>query len=215
MNTKFNISLENINVIPCSITNDWFVTKIIPSYAREKYFISVTGDVPSKNLNNLLLSFSIIKKINKLNGFKLRLVGIQNSSKKKILKKINSLNLNNEVIIEEFLLTSDLQNLYQKSWASLTLSLYEGFGVPVIESMASGTPVICSNTTSLPEVSGGCSILVNPRSIDEIIYAIINMINASEVTRNKMSDDGFNNALKYSETNVSNTIIDFWKNYFF
>ena len=215
LNTKFNISLENINVIPCSITNDWFVTKIIPSYAREKYFISVTGDVPSKNLNNLLLSFSIIKKINKLNGFKLRLVGIQNSSKKKILKKINSLNLNNEVIIEEFLLTSDLQNLYQKSWASLTLSLYEGFGVPVIESMASGTPVICSNTTSLPEVSGGCSILVNPRSIDEIIYAIINMINASEVTRNKMSDDGFNNALKYSETNVSNTIIDFWKNYFF
>lgn len=211
LNEKFKVPLDNIHVIPCSLTNDWFVQDIIPSKNRDKYFISVTGDAPSKNLNNLLMVFSLLKKENKLNDFKLRLVGIAKNSKKKISNVIKSLNLKNDVILENFLSESDLQDLYRNAWASLTLSLYEGFGVPIIESMASGTPVICSNTTSLPEVAGGCALLVNPRSINEIKSAIIDMIKLSEESRSKMSIDGLFNAMIYSESNVSKVISDFWK----
>jgi glycosyltransferase involved in cell wall biosynthesis len=210
LNKKFSVPVENIYVIPCSITNDWFVTDIIPSNNREKFLISVTGDAPSKNLNNLLLSFSSLKKDNLLCDFKLRLVGINKNSKNKIQKAINFLDLENDVILENFLSKSELQDLYRKAWASLTISFFEGFGVPVIESMASGTPVICSNTTSLPEVAGGCSILVDPYSIMEIKRSIINIINSDDDTRTKMSLIGYENAKIYSESNVSKIISDFW-----
>lgn len=210
LNLKFGIPLENIYVIPCSITNDWFVTELIPSNKREKYFISVTGDAPSKNLDNLLFCFSSLKKDNLLLDFKLRLVGINKNSKSKIQKIINLLDLKNDVILEDFMSKSDLQNLYRNAWASLSISLFEGFGVPVIESMASGTPVVCSNTTSLPEVAGGCAILVDPYSINEIREAIINIINTNDDTRTKMSLNGFNNAKIYSESNVSKIIYEFW-----
>jgi glycosyltransferase involved in cell wall biosynthesis len=211
LNQKFNIPLENIHVIPCSITNDWFVKDIIPLESRDKYFISVTGDAPSKNLDNLLLSFNLLKKENKINDFKLRLVGINKISRSKIEKKIKLLDLESIVVIENFLDKTELQYLYRNAWASLTLSLYEGFGVPVIESMASGTPVVCSNTTSLPEVAGGCAILIDPNSINEIKDSIIKIMNLNNYERTKMSLSGFNNANIYNEINVSKIISNFWE----
>jgi glycosyltransferase involved in cell wall biosynthesis len=210
LNKKFSIPLQNIYVIPCSITNDWFVTDLIPSINRKKYFISVTGDAPSKNLYNLLLCFSSLKKDNLLRNFKLRLVGIHKNSKSRIQKMINLLDIENDVIIEDFLSKSNLQDLYRNAWASLTISLFEGFGVPVIESMASGTPVVCSNTTSLPEVAGGCAFLVDPSSINEIREAIVHIMNLDDETRSKISLNGYNNAKIYSESNVSKIIHEFW-----
>ena len=210
LNKNFGIPLKNIHVIPCSVTNDWFVTDIVPANNREKYFISVTGDAPSKNLYNLIFCFSLLKKDNLLQNFKLRLVGIHKNSKSRIQKMINLLDLEKDVILEDFLSKSDLQYLYRNAWASLTISLFEGFGVPVIESMASGTPVVCSNTTSLPEVAGGCAILVDPSSINEIKEAIIYIMNTNDEIRTKMSVNGYNNAKIYSESNVSKIIYDFW-----
>lgn len=65
-----------------------------------------------------------------------------------------------------------LTSLYQNAAVCVYPSLYEGFGLPVLEAMACGCPVVCSNTTSVPEVAGDAAILVNPESADDIAKGI-------------------------------------------
>jgi glycosyltransferase involved in cell wall biosynthesis len=207
----FNVPLKNITVIPCSISNDWFVNDIIPASIRKKYFITVTGDAPSKNLMNIILTFHKLKIDNVLNGFQLLIVGLNNKSKIKFQKILISMDLQNDIILKDFVHKNELQKLYRESWASLTLSLYEGFGIPIVEAMASGTPVVCSNTTSLPEVAGGCAILTNPRSIDDIANSIIKIMNETNDNRDIISANGFHHSLKYKESNVKYVIDKFWE----
>lgn len=210
LHNKFNIPLNKIYIIPCSITTDWFVETIIPSSERKKYLITVSGDAPSKNLYQVLKAMSILKKQNSLNKFQLRVVGIGSKSKRKYESILKKYDIENDVILEKFLSKIELQKLYSEAWASLSLSLYEGFGVPIVEAMASGTPVICSNTTSMPEVAGNSAILVNPNSLEDILNAIKNIINIDEDKRNIMAYNGFINASKYNESNVNFVIEGFW-----
>lgn len=74
---------------------------------------------------------------------------------------------------------SDLPSLYKTAIALIFVSLYEGFGIPVLEAMACGTPVITSNSTALPEVAGGAALLVDPLSMEEIADATARIVNDS------------------------------------
>jgi glycosyltransferase involved in cell wall biosynthesis len=77
-----------------------------------------------------------------------------------------------EVVLTGRLSPTDLDAVYRKAAIVVYPALYEGFGVPVLEAMARGVPVICSNTSSLPEVSGDAAVGVNPGSVREIAAAI-------------------------------------------
>lgn len=212
LNNRFKIPLNKIHVIPCSISSDWFVENIIPASNRQKYFLTVSGDAPSKNLPFLLNSIHILKNLNELNDFKLIIVGINAKSANYFNKLIEKLDLKDDVIIKKFVTKTELQTLYREAWAALTFSLYEGFGVPVVEAMASGTPVVCSNTTSLPEVAGDAAIFINPRSIESSISSLKQIINLSNTERDNMSAIGFQSAQKYNELNIRNITNDFWEN---
>lgn len=209
---KFNIDSNKIQVIPCSISSDWFNYNIVPACHRKKYFLTVSGDSPSKNLLFLLNVISILKKRNQLNGFKLVIVGIGKKSLNYFNSLIYKLGISNEIIIEKFLSKGELQQLYREAWAALTFSLYEGFGVPIIEAMASGTPVICSNTTSLPEVAGNAAIFISPKNIDSALSAIINIMDMSNFDRDAMAQAGFDNAEKYNEFNIMRITNDYISN---
>ena len=76
-------------------------------------------------------------------------------------------------------------------------SFYEGFGLPPLEAMQCGVPVITSNTSSLPEVVGDAGIMVDPQDADELCQAILKIYNSAEV-REKMSHDSLAQALKFS-----------------
>lgn len=91
----------------------------------------------------------------------------------------------------------DLPSYYKGAIALLFASLYEGFGLPVLEAMACGTPVVTSNVTALPEVAGGAALLVNPESTEEISGAIERVIEDSAL-RAKMIAKGFKQAAQYS-----------------
>ncbi|MBU8944447.1 glycosyltransferase family 4 protein [Klebsiella quasipneumoniae] len=112
-------------------------------------------------------------------------------------EKINSLNLGDKVIFVGKVSNDELASLYKGALMLLFPSLYEGFGLPVIEAMACGTPVITSNVTSLPEISGNAALLVDPYSIDAITKAIELISNDVEV-RNQLITDGYTQAKKYS-----------------
>jgi glycosyltransferase involved in cell wall biosynthesis len=79
---------------------------------------------------------------------------------------------------------ADLPALYNGATAFIYPSLYEGFGLPVLEAMSCGTPVITSNTTSLPEVAGDAGILVNPHNIEEIALAIKEILSDEQLRDN-------------------------------
>jgi Glycosyltransferase len=95
----------------------------------------------------------------------------------------------------------ELASLYKGATCLLFPSLYEGFGLPVIESMACGTPVITSNTTSLPEVSEDAALLVSPNDLNEITGAIEKIVNNADI-RDSMVAKGYKQAAKFqwSET---------------
>lgn len=99
----------------------------------------------------------------------------------------------------------DLPGLYRGSLALIFPSLYEGFGLPVIEAMACGVPVVTSTVTSLPEVAGDAALLVDPESVEQITAAINEIVNNTE-TRAMMIDKGFAQAKLFSWEEVARKI---------
>lgn len=207
---RFGILKEKVHVIPCSIPNDWWIEEPILAEEREKYLLTVSGDSPSKNLPMLLEAFSKIIVHDEYKDFKLKIVGVAKKSRGHFLNIVDNLKLQQNVIFEDFLNNTELQQAYRKAWASLTLSLYEGFGIPIVEAMSSGTPVICSNTTSMPEVGGGAAIYADPRNIDSMVNALTEIMKASSERRDEIASDGLMWSKKFSEEAVSKSINNFW-----
>jgi glycosyltransferase involved in cell wall biosynthesis len=104
---------------------------------------------------------------------------------------IASLGIGELVRFEPFLSETDLQNLYRKARAVFVPSLMEGFGIPLLEGMASGTPVISSNTTSLPEVGGDAPRYFDPTDIAEMTGALIGVLSDPELQRDMIRKGTF------------------------
>ena len=122
-----------------------------------------------------------------------------------LLRLCHQFGLINRVVFTGRVPEDDMPSLYRGARALVFPSLYEGFGLPVIESMACGTPVITSNTTSLPEVAGDAALLVNPLSVKEISEAI-ERICKDKALHNTLQHKGFLQAARFSWDNVTNNI---------
>ena len=101
-----------------------------------------------------------------------KIVGKRASAFDDLIKQIAILNLDNDVSFMGRMGTEEIRALYQNAVASVYVSLYEGFGLPVLEAMASGCPVIASDVSSIPEVAGDSAILVQPTDADALAEAI-------------------------------------------
>jgi glycosyltransferase involved in cell wall biosynthesis len=97
---------------------------------------------------------------------------------------------------------AELPSLYRGAEGLVFASLYEGFGLPLLEAMACGTPVITANITAMPEVAGGAALLVNPTSVEQIAAAM-NQIVSDTVLRRQLREKGLAQAAQYSWTNTT------------
>ncbi len=139
-------------------------------YKTSDHFVLAVGNMqPRKNLARLMQAFAQVKRADVI-PHKLVLVGQQLWLTDDVLAQARR--LGDDVILTGYVPDADLPLLYNAADVFCYPSLYEGFGLPVLEAMACGTAVITSNTSSLPEVAGDAALLVNPYAVDEIVNAL-------------------------------------------
>ena len=92
-----------------------------------------------------------------------------------IIQRNHIENIRDYILMPGYIVNSDLPYIYNGAFAFLYTSLRESFGIPLLEAMACGTPVITSNTSSMPEIAGHDAILVNPESSDEIAQMMLQL----------------------------------------
>jgi glycosyltransferase involved in cell wall biosynthesis len=157
------------------------------------YIFFIGGITPLKNFSNIIKSFYMIK--NKV-SVKLVIAGFNRWKFAKDIGLIKKLKLQNDVINLGFLNDDDLPYIYNSAQCLVFPSLYEGFGIPILEAQASGCPVICSKTGCSSEVSGGAAVLVDPYNCGEIAQAIYDIVNDKHLRR-KLIKDGLENVKKF------------------
>jgi len=141
-------------------------------YGIEGRYILFVGTLqPTKNLARLIEAYALARQHTDFNQ-SLVVVGQQGWQYQDIFARISGLGLQDHVIFTGFVPDEDLPALYSGADVFVLPSLYEGFGLPVVEAFACGTPVIASNVASLPEVAGDAAILVNPTDIEGLAQAL-------------------------------------------
>jgi glycosyltransferase involved in cell wall biosynthesis len=207
----FNLSLHDIVVIPNSLSAEWFASEPLPFYSRNPYILTVTGDAPSKNLSSLIHAFSILKNSldSAFHGLKLRVVGLKPRSIPHFASLAKKYAVYSSVVFEGYLAKDSLINLYRQSLLFVLPSLSEGFGIPIIEAMASGTPVACSATTSLPEILGDCGWYFDPRS-PQLIAETMAIALSDHQQRDKHVHAALLRAQQYSQASVARQVHNFW-----
>lgn len=177
---------------------------------KDNYLIYIGTIQPRKNLIRLMEAFAkVAREIDKL---ELVIVGKSSGEGKQgwmfedILKTPQKLGIEDKVKFLGFVPTEDLPLLLSGALAFIQSSLWEGFGIPVVEAMATGTPVIVSNVSSLPEVVGKAGLLVDPYSVDQIEQAIRTVV-ADKKLRQKYAKTGLEQAQKFSWDKMAKDVL--------
>lgn len=143
-----------------------------------KYIMCLCTLEPRKNIELLINAYVELRNENKLN-LKLVLVGRKGWKIENLLNDISTKYVN-DIIVTGFVDDEDLPLIYKAANCFVFPSLYEGFGIPVIEAMYMNVPVICSNTSSLPEVVNDCGILFENNSKEDLKVKILGFLNKTE-----------------------------------
>ena len=149
-----------------------YILKIKDKYGLPaEYLMCLCTLEPRKNIQLLIKSYVELRNEGKMD-LKLVLVGRKGWKIEKLLNEINT-KYSKDIIVTGFIDDKDLPIIYKKSSCFIFPSLYEGFGIPVIEAMYMNVPVICSNTSSLPEVVKGCGILFDNNNKEDLKRKIV------------------------------------------
>lgn len=139
------------------------------------YILYVGGFSPRKNIVGLIEAFSKLLDVYK-KDIKLVIAGKQGKSYSIYKKRAEDLHIENKVLFPGFISLEHLPYLYNAAKLFVYPSFYEGFGLPPIEAMACGTPVVTSNVTSIPEVIKDSGIIIDPNNVEDLASAMHNVI---------------------------------------
>jgi len=202
--TKKNIvNILNVRAdkaeVACGLTSDLYrprnkqeARKKLGLPLKEKIVLSVGGEeTPVKNIPNAIRAYNIVQR--KLNNVLLVHVG---SLSKETLFLIEKLQIKDKLVQMRNLFEEDLALVYNASDVLCFPALYAGFGMPVVEALASGCPVVASNYASLPEVVGDAGCLVDPLDPNQIAEAIENVLTNNELCED-LVEKGFQRVKKF------------------
>lgn len=181
-----------------SITESEFGKQFVP------FILYVGSHAPYKNTRRLIAAFAQLKAPPSL---KLVLVGGDTQHQLDFAHtQLRRFNLLSRAFVFSGLDETELASLYRYCTLFVTASLYEGFGLPVLEAMAYGAPIACSNTSSLPEVADGAAVYFNPLSIEDIATKIQLLLDNAEL-RTRLSAVGQQRARQFTWENTARLIL--------
>jgi glycosyltransferase involved in cell wall biosynthesis len=183
-------------------TNDSDKQLIAERYQVHYPFVLYSGRIsPHKNVVRIIEAFSALKtdlaKEEKLEDLKLIIIGDEVSKHPDLRRAVIKSGVQYDVRFLGFVPIDVLRIFYDTAKLFIFPSLYEGFGLPPLEAMAHGTPVVASNTSSLPEVVGKAAVLVNPENVFEMSRAMFRVL-TDQPLRDKMKSAGLAQAEKFS-----------------
>jgi glycosyltransferase involved in cell wall biosynthesis len=169
------------------------------------YFLYVGRHDPHKNISRIISAFSRIASVS---DYELWLVGSEDKRYTPQLRtQVTELSLQQKVKFLEYIPYAELPKIVRQARGLVFPSLWEGFGLPVLEAMACGTPVITSNISSLPEVAGGAAILVDPYQIREISAAMSELIE-DDLLHQQLRSLGLQRASQFSWAKTGKATVD-------
>jgi len=168
------------------------------------YFIFVGSLHPRKNILRLLKAFHLFKTETKSN-FKLVLAGAIFWGENEMVELMKNLQIENEIVFTGRIANEELKNLIASAFALTYLPYFEGFGIPIVEAMQCGTPILAANTSCLPEIAGDAAIYANPFDENEIKHAMLTLYEDAEI-RSNLIRKGLEQKNKYSWDKTANLL---------
>jgi alpha-1,3-rhamnosyl/mannosyltransferase len=165
--------------------------------ALAPYALYLGSNKPHKNLVRLVEAWGIANRKSQITNHRLVIAGAWDVCYPEARQRAAALGLADKIVFLGPAAEAELPALYAGATLFVFPSLYEGFGLPVLEAMACGTPVVCSNTSSLPEVAGDAAILVDPLDVD-VLAAAIGRALGDVTLRVQMRDKGLTQAARFS-----------------
>lgn len=173
----------------------------------DQFLLYFGSTEPRKNLARVLQAYSLLLEKREGNTPNLVIKGISPDYLKKNLHILSLTNIEDRITLIDYIHANDLPVVYQLSEMLLFPSLSEGFGIPIIEAMASKVPVITSNVTSMPEVAGDAAVLVDPHSAQSIADAAELLLSNSHL-RDTLIEKGYSRAEQFTWENSAKIVND-------
>lgn len=188
------LAVSEIFTEKCSLES---IARIKNKFSIKKpYFLGVGSIEPRKNLESALIAFKALFEF-KRNDYQFVLVGGKGWENETFYRLLKKLNIDDSLIFTGYVPEKDLPALYQGAELFVYPSFYEGFGLPVLEAMASGTPVVTSKTSSLPEVAGNAAILIDPTNVFDL-YEAMDAIVTNPILKEELKGKGLEQSKKFS-----------------
>jgi glycosyltransferase involved in cell wall biosynthesis len=175
----------------------------------DSYILYVGTIQPRKNLDMLIEAYALLRG-EKATARKLVIAGRKGWLYDTLFARISSLGLQQEVIFTGFVTDEELPHLYDGACLFVYLSLFEGFGLPPLEAMSRGVPVVTSNTTSLPEVVGDAGIMVSPRNLDDVVEGMRRVLSDAAMAE-KLRQAGKVRARQFSWERTAQETLDVYR----
>lgn len=199
--TKLQIPEEKMVMIYNGY-NKWFrpvedTELIYQQYIEEPgYFFFLGNTDPKKNTERTLIAYSKYLEMSDVKR-KLLMADLDKGYLDEIIDRNDIGNIRDHIVMPGYIKNADLPYIYNNAFAFLYTSLRESFGIPLLEAMACGTPVITSNTSSMPEIGGSEVIMVNPLNVNEIIEKML-LLERDKALYQKQKDIGIIRAQQFS-----------------
>ena len=174
-----------------------------------EYFLAVGTIEPRKNYETLLKAFKRYK--DNVNTYKkLCIAGGYGWLEENFQEKIKDLGLENDVVVTGYVSEEVLSNLYRHCFAFVYPTWYEGFGLPVLEAMSFKKPVISSNVSSIPEITGNSALLIQPESFEQIAECMKKLGEDSALYQ-RLTKEGFERSNKFTWQSTAKRMLDIYE----
>ena len=191
----FNISENRVFVCPNAVRP---LFRPLAGYPRKDYILFVGNTDRHKNIETLVRAFALLKEKEEYAKLRLIIAGSKRAGYESAARESVARGVSDSVWMPGYIDDAELLNLYNGAEALIAPSIYEGFGIPVVEAMACGAPVIASDIPVFREVAGDAALFYGPPEDEYLLFKAIDGLLSNEKLRDRMVSKGMDNARRYS-----------------